>query len=343
MGFLGFASPSGNCESTAMQRREALRNLMFGAASGVAGVTSKVARAAEDNSPESARPGRSVRFVHLTDNHVYEGRSAAKGLAKAIRHVHELADKPAFILNGGDAIMDGLETPREALDAQWELWNATWQENGSLPLRHCLGNHDIWGWNKAKSKTTGQEPGWGKPAALERLGLEKAHYRFDQGPWRLLVLDSMTFDEETAYRAELDGAQLEWLRTELRETPATMPIVIVSHIPILTVGTVGFSTELRKFPQGSRMLAHRDALELLQLFRRYPNIKLCLSGHTHLTEKVSFAGIDFVNSGAICGLWWKGNFHHTDEGYNIVDLYDDGTYRTQYMSYGWEVEGTGSR
>jgi len=85
--------------------------------------------------------------------------------------------------------------------------------------------------------------------------LERSYYRFDQGKWRFLVLDSMTFDEETAYRGELDNGQIEWLRTELKGTPAEMSIVIVSHIPILTVGTVGFSTELRKYPQAAKMQA----------------------------------------------------------------------------------------
>jgi 3',5'-cyclic AMP phosphodiesterase CpdA len=325
-----------------MKRRDALRNLTLGVAAGWTGSAGNLARAAEGTCSEPVSK-RSVRFVHLTDTHVYAGRSAAQGLAQAIRHIHALPDRPAFILNGGDAIMDALEVPRDQVDAQWELWLSTWRENSSLPLRHCLGNHDVWGWNKAKSKTTGHEPGWGKQVALERLGLERSHYRFDEGPWRFLVLDSMTFDDETAYRAELDTAQFDWLRGELRDTPPTMPVVLVSHVPILTVGTVGFSTELRKFPQASRMLAHRDALELLQLFRQHPNVKLCLSGHTHLTETISFAGIDFVNSGAICGLWWKGNFHHTDEGYNVVDLFDDGTYRTQYIGYGWEVAGAGAR
>lgn len=321
-----------------MKRREAIRRLAIGGAAGVFGSQGTVAiSTSAAREPENRR--RSVRFVHFTDVHVQPARSAEKGLAQAIRHVHELADCPEFILNGGDAIGDALEAGREEVEMQWALWKRAWKEHGSLPVRNCLGNHDVWGWNKAKSKTNGSEPGWGKQVALDHLGLEKPYYRFDQGRWRFLVLDSMTFDEESAYRGELDAAQFEWLRNELKETPAETPVVIVSHIPILTVGTVGFSAELRKYPQGAKMLSHRDALELLLLFRQYPNVKLCLSGHTHLTEEISFAGIRFVNSGAVCGLWWKGNFHHTDEGYNVVDLFDDGTFRTKYMAYGWEAGG----
>ena len=319
-----------------MKRRTAMRGLALGSAASSIGIPSIRTLSAED-APLLKDRQRSVRFVHFTDVHVQSGHSATDGLAKAIQHVYGLADKPDFILNGGDAIDDALEHGLEEVEKQWALWNGAWHTSGSLPVRHCLGNHDVWGWDKRKSKTTGNEPKWGKQLALDHLELARSYYHFDEGNWRFFVLDSMMFDEETAYHGELDGVQFEWLRNELQQTPVDKPVVIVSHIPILTVGTVGFTDLLRKHPQGHKMLSHMDAYELLELLRQYPNIKLCLSGHTHLTEQISYGGIDYVNSGAVCGLWWKGNFHHTHEGYNVVDLYDDGSYRTQYLSYGWKA------
>jgi 3',5'-cyclic-AMP phosphodiesterase len=319
-----------------VKRRTAMRDLAIGSAASVIGLQPKRILFAADPRAAIDRQ-RSSRFVHFTDVHVQSGHSAANGLARAIQHVHALPDQPDFILNGGDAIDDALEHGLADVEMQWALWTEAWRSNGSLPVRNCLGNHDVWGWNKKKSRTTGSEPGWGKQVALDHLELEKSYYRFDHGKWRFIVLDSMTFDEETAYHGELDGAQFEWLGNELQQTPVDTPVVIVSHIPILTVGTVGFTDLLRKHPQGHRMLSHQDAFELLELFRQFRNIKLCLSGHTHLTEEISYAGINFVNSGAVCGQWWKGSFHHTVEGYNVVDLYDDGTYRTEYLNYGWKA------
>ena len=322
-----------------MQRRDALKTLLGTAGFAISAVTNNRASFGGDpatGSTTSKSRNRTTRFAHLTDVHVHDGRNAPQGLAKAIRHVHSLDVRPDFILNGGDAIDDALEATREKVLEQWALWHSTWQREGSLPMRHCLGNHDVWGWNP-KSGTRGDETGWGKGLALEQLGLKMPYYQFDAGGWRFLVLDSMTFDPETAYRAELDKQQLAWLTEQLESCPAEMPILIASHIPILTVGSVAFTPELRKHPQASKMLSHRDAFELLALLQKYPNVKLCLSGHTHQTERLSYAGIDFVNSGAVCGFWWKGNFNHTDEGYNVVDLFDDGTYDTHYVSYGWDV------
>lgn len=322
-----------------MQRRDALRTLV-GCGAAVAGAQSWLPStvAAETPSATSDRK-RSVRFAHFTDMHVYAKRNAPEGLAKAIRHMQALSDPPEFVLNGGDAIYDALEVTRDEADGQWSLWSKIWTDNSSLPMRHCLGNHDVWGWNKGNSKTTGKEAGWGKQLALDRLGLEKSYHRFDAGGWRFIVLDSMTFDEQTVYRAELDPEQFAWLKNELKSVPAAMPVAIVSHIPILTVGTIGFTPEVRKHPEANKVLSHVDAYELLMLLRQFPNVKLCLSGHTHQTENISFGSLDFVNSGAVCGLWWKGKFDQTAEGYNVIDFYDDGTAAANYHSYGWNAQG----
>lgn len=316
-----------------MQRRDTLTSLALG---GAALLGTGAARAFETQ-PADAQRKRVVRFAHFTDTHVYAKRNAAQGLAAAIRHVHELADRPDFILNGGDAIYDALEVSRADAESQWSLWNAAWKEHGSLPLRHCLGNHDVWGWNKAASSTSGNEASWGKQLAVDQLGLERSYYKFDAGNWRIVVLDSMVFDDQTAYRAEIDKVQFDWLSQELKSTPADTHVAVVSHIPFLTVGTIGFTEQLRKRPEASRLLSHTDAYEILSLVQSHPNVKLFLSGHTHLTESISFGGIDFVNSGAVCGLWWKGKFRHTSEGYNVVELFDNGTHASRYETYGWRA------
>ncbi len=319
-----------------MDRRELLQCLALGGGvSLLSGGILPKAFAAEETS--SAGPKRTARVAHLTDVHLYDKRSSAQGLAKALQHTQSLDDPPELIINGGDAIYDALAVDRAALESQWALWKSVWKAECSLPVQHCLGNHDVWGWDQAQSGTTGKEAGWGKQYSLDQLGLPRTYHSFDQGGWRIIVLDSMTADDETVYRGELDAVQFDWLKNELATTPAETPIAIVSHIPIVTVGALEFEDHLKDDPRKRKMLSHQDARALVHLFRKHPNVKLCLSGHTHLTERVSFSGIDFVNSGAVSGLWWKGDHYHTDEGYNVIDLFDDGTFATQYVSYGWQV------
>ncbi len=318
-----------------MNRRELLQGLAIGGGAALlsGGVVGAKGLAAEES---GRKPKRTARLAHFTDIHLYGKRSSAEGLTQALRHAQALDDPPELIINGGDAIYDALEVDRAALQAQWGLWNSVWKQESSLPVKHVIGNHDVWGWNK-KSGTTGKEAGWGKQQALEQHELPRGYHRFDLGGWRFLVLDSITADEETVYRGELDAEQLQWLKNELKSAPPRMPIALVSHIPIVTVAMLEFEEHLKEDPRKRKMLSHQDARTLIHLFRQHPNVKLCLSGHTHLTERVSFSGIDFVNSGAVSGLWWKGDHYHTDEGYNVVDLFDDGTFATEYVSYGWTV------
>jgi len=316
-----------------MQRRELIRKLAVGAGAVLGTSHRGVLQAADEQNRK-----RVVRFAHLTDIHLYGSRKAASGLTTALRHVQSLEDPPEFLINGGDAIYDGLEADRATLEEQWALWRDVWKAENSLTVRHCLGNHDIWGWDKGGSKTTGDEEGWGKTFSLDQLGLANGWYDFEYIGWHFIVLDSMLPDSDTGYRAELGESQFDWLKGRLETIPSTTPVVVVSHIPILTVGDVGWSRELAAQPIAHKMLVHQDRGELLQLFRQHPNVRLCLSGHTHLTEQIQIAGITFLNSGAVSGLWWKGNNEHTDEGYNVIDLFNDGSFESHYTSYGWEVE-----
>src|SRR5262249_38529850 len=92
---------------------------------------------------------RVLRIAHLTDIHIYPEPRASQGLTACLRHVHALADPPDVIFNGGDAIMDALEIDEERTRAQWDAWQQILRAECRLPIEHCLGNHDVWGWHRA--------------------------------------------------------------------------------------------------------------------------------------------------------------------------------------------------
>ena len=107
-------------------------------------------------------PGRRLRVAHLTDIHVEPELCAGEGLAACFQHVQQLADKPELIVTGGDHVMDSFDADDARTTLQWDLWNKVRKHECSIPVRSCIGNHDVWGWGKEKSKTTGQESNWGK-------------------------------------------------------------------------------------------------------------------------------------------------------------------------------------
>ncbi len=278
---------------------------------------------------------RVLRVAHLTDAHVQPEKGAGEGLAMCLRHVQALADKPDLILQGGDAVMEALNVDAARADVQADVLRRVLKAECSLPIEHCIGNHDIWGIDKIKSKTTGRERNWGKKWAMDLYGLNARYRTFDRAGWRFIVLDS-TFITERGYKAKLDEEQFSWLQRTLAVTDKKMPVLVLSHIPILTACAY-FDGENEKSGDwvvpGAWM--HIDARAIKNLFTKYPNVKVCLSGHIHLVDRVDYLGVSYVCNGAVCAGWWGGPNQECREGYGLVDLYDDGTFENQYVEYGW--------
>ncbi len=110
------------------------------------------------NGIAAAERKRVLRVAHLTDVHVQPELRAPEGMAACLRHVQTSADKPDLILSGGDHVMDCVRQTRDRTQVQWDLWKRISSAENSIPIRSCIGNHDIWGWNKSKSGATGSEP-----------------------------------------------------------------------------------------------------------------------------------------------------------------------------------------
>lgn len=289
--------------------------------------------------PAASAPKRVLRLAHLTDVHVQPERDAERGFAACLHHAQSLDDPPQLILTGGDSVMDVMSNDAARAAVQADVWRRALKNECSLPVKACIGNHDVWGWNKGESSTTGKEANWGKRWGEDLLGLERRYYRFDRAGWRFIILDS-TFPHGAGYTAKLDDEQFEWLASELAATPLSTPVLVLSHIPILSAA-VFLDGENEKSGDwqvpGSWM--HIDARRIKDLFGKHPQVKVCLSGHLHLVDQVLYNGVTYCCNGAVCAAWWKGNYHECNEGYGIVDLYDDGTFRNEYVEFGWTPVG----
>jgi hypothetical protein len=44
-----------------------------------------------------------------------------------------------------------------------------------------------------------------------------------------------------------------------------------------------------------------------------------------------------ISNGAVSGNWWKGKRYFTDNGYAMVNLYNDGSFENEYVPYGFTV------
>lgn len=321
-------------------RRDVLRVGIGAAAAGLIGISPESLLGGAPDSPKvvtSARK-RVLRIAHLTDIHLQPELGAAKGLAACLHHVQSLKDKPDLILNGGDAIMDSLATQRDRTKLQWDLWNKVLKAECSLPIESCIGNHDVWGWYKGDSKCTGDEDLYGKKWVLDVLHLARPYRSFDRAGWHFVVLDSV-FNFNDRYIGRLDDEQFHWLEDDLAKTPKDRPVLVLSHIPILSA-CVFYDGELEKEGTWNVPSAwmHIDSRRIKDLFRKHPNVKVCLSGHLHLIDRVDYNGVTYMCNGAVSGNWWKGDHQECDEGYAIVNLYSDGSFDREYIAYGWTPE-----
>lgn len=285
-----------------------------------------------------SRPGRTrvLRLAHLTDTHVQPERAAHEGFAACLRHVQSQDPAPDLIIAGGDNVMDVMGRDAERGRVQLELWRKVLKQECSLPVEHVIGNHDVWGWNKAKSKTIGDEDLWGKKWALDAYGLPGKYRAFERAGWKFIVLDS-TFPKDDGYTARLDDEQFAWLSAELDRTEKATPVLVASHIPIFCACAF-FDGENEKTGDwvvpGSWM--HIDARRIKDLFLKHPNVRLCLSGHIHLVDRVEYLGVTYLCNGAVSGGWWKGANQECNPGYGLVDLYDDGTFENRYVEFPWK-------
>lgn len=277
---------------------------------------------------------KTIRLAHLSDIHVKPGAIPEAGMAKALQHVQQLSKPVDFIINGGDAIMDALEADKQKTQLQWDLFNSLMKKENSLPVYHTIGNHDIWGWFVKDNKPESDRL-YGKQWAVENLQMPGRYYRITKGNWHFIVLDSTQLNPAGGYIAKLDEEQMNWLQQELERVPQEEHICIVSHIPILSVcaGLFFDKTENNGDLLIKRNLMHTDFLLLKKLFRKYPQIKACISGHIHLQEEINYLGIRYYCNGAVSGNWWKGSFQEFDPAYALMEFHRDGRSSRTMVKY----------
>lgn len=273
---------------------------------------------------------RVMRIAHLTDVHMQPLVGAAKGFEKCLHHVQGMADKPDLIINGGDAIMEAHGRSRDSVKRQWKMYQNVLRSENAIPIVNCVGNHDIW--CREETQASFHD---GRQWAMDELQMPKRYYSFTQNGWHIVVLDSVQPKADGSwYTACLDEDQFHWLETDLKNTPAETPVLVVSHVPILAACVFfdgqRFAGENWSVP--ARWM-HSDTVRITDLFNRYSNVKAALSGHIHLTDRVDYNSVSYFCNGAVSGAWWFGKYRHTAAGYAVVDLFADGSVENRYVNY----------
>jgi 3',5'-cyclic AMP phosphodiesterase CpdA len=267
------------------------------------------------------------RIVFFTDVHATTRWGAPEAVSRAADAINDAGAD--LILGGGDLIHGGFDaTVAEAAPA-WDVYMA-FHRGLEGRVESAIGNHDL----------VAATDGDGRSARGEfqrRLGLDRSYRAFDACGRRVLLLDSVRVTGGShAYEGGIDATQRDWLRSELERLDASTPIIVVTHMPLLTsfpAATKGW----REPAPADRVITNSD--EILALFKGR-RLELVLQGHLHLYETLLWRGTTFVTGGAICGDWWKGVRLGTREGFCVIDLFEDRPPQPSYRSYGWTARRT---
>ena len=215
-------------------------------------------------------------FIFLTDTHIQPELDAAKGCAMAFRKMRGI--KSDFAIQGGDHVSDALMVPKARSISLFDLYDQTQQEL-SLKVYHTLGNHDVLGLSPS-SGVDPADPQYGKKYYEDHVS--KLYYSFDHKGVHFIVLDSIGITPDRAYEGRMDAAQVQWLAGDLRAKPAGTPIVVVTHIPL--VSAVACYNPPPATPPAHNGSTVVNSIEVVKLFEGH-NILAVLQGHWHLNAR----------------------------------------------------------
>jgi Icc protein len=301
-------------------------------------------------------------LLFFTDSHVTAGEkyNAVAGMKAAVDHMNDQG--AAFVISGGDLIMDALGVCEPESRAQYRLYQELISQL-KVPLFNGIGNHELYGIyleGVGDDPCTVAEDDPSYNVGLYREFLGPDYYSFNWGPYHFVVLNTIGLtrvrnaegDTVRAYYGTVGPEQLEWLKKNLETVPAEAPIVLVGHIPFvsLTQTFEGFHEHQVLFrdledPQAKSFQHTVDnTAEVINQVLAHRRVILALAGHHHNYEVDRWADnehdLTFVTGGAICGHWWQGDRRIAGstwpEGYVLVRLKEGRLESLRYISYDWK-------
>ncbi len=269
----------------------------------------------------------SVRMTFYTDVHARTEWDTPKAMAMAADAIN--SRKSDIVIAGGDLITDGFEFSAAKTAPRWDAYMKMHRAIKAA-VYPAMGNNDM----------TAAIPVDGTPAAenprkvfTERLGLERTWYSFNAVGYHFIVLDSTRITGgKYLYQGFVNSRQMEWLKQDLSFVSKNTPIIIVTHIPLLTSFYSAVEGATFAPPPNRVIVNNREVLETLENH----NVILVLQGHLHVSEMIRWRNTTFITGGAVCGKWWRGNWHGTEEGFYDITLTGNQV-ECSYFDYGWDA------
>ncbi len=228
-----------------------------------------------------------LRFAFISDTQ--ENRTKHQDISTLLTKHHQ-ANPYQFIINGGDIVDQGNDI------SQWHHYlEDGHQYMKNIPQVAVIGNHDYKGF---KGKRPAPLPAYFK----KYMRWKNIH---PLGNIAMATSQAMFLIINSNFKI-LSPKQIKWQKDWMEEQIARaksqgLPIIIATHFPV-------FSSSLNKF--FSKNVKQLKKL-ILPLVNKH-NIKVVLSGHTHMYERSIHKGVHYIVAGPAGGQknrpTWKNKF-----------------------------------
>lgn len=272
-------------------------------------------------------PTGNFQFVFMTDIHLTRDDRAPEGFAQAIDSVNAL--HPDFVITGGDLVMDVLGQGYNRADSLYNLYLSAIRRV-KAPVYNTMGNHEMFGTHK-ESGVKPDHPEYGEKMFAKRIG--KRYYAFEHKGWKFMILNSPEDTRKSSYIGLIDPEQMEWLKAELKKTDPETPVIISTHIPLITAYTQQYEGSTKPNDSANVVV---NSKEVTDLFKGY-NLKLVLQGHMHTVEDTYVNNVHYLTGGAVSAAWWSGPFLGYEEGFMLISVTGD-RFDWRYVDYKWDAK-----
>ena len=198
------------------------------------------------------------------------------------------------------------------------------------PIHAAIGNHDLVAAMPSDGSAPSDDP---RKIFREKMGIENTYRSVDVAGYHIVILDAIDVTrDDLVYRGFVGQEQMDWLKADLKRVDATTPIILMTHMPLLTSFYEATLGATQPAPR-NRIIV--NSLEVLAAFEKH-NLPLVLQGHLHVNEMLRWQDTTFITGGAVCGKWWRGPWYGTEEGFGVVTI-ENGRVDWRYIDYGWDA------
>ena len=270
----------------------------------------------------------SLRLIFYTDVHARTEWDTPSAMAMAADAIN--ARKTDLVIAGGDLITDGFQSSTATVAPRWDAYQKMHRAI-KADVYPTIGNHDLVAAIPTDGTSAADNP---RKIYMDRMGLDRTYYSFDAAGYHIIILDSiMVTGDEYPYKGIIHIEQLEWIRGDLNTVSKNTPIILVTHIPLLT-SFFSASRGATFAARPNRVIVNN--LDVLKTFEEH-NLILVLQGHLHVAEMIKWRNTTFITGGAVSGKWWRGAWYGTEEGFYDITLAGNRV-ECSYMDYGWAAK-----